>query len=36
MHDDPIVYTFRDWVSWVVGATILLIMLAASIGITLN
>ena len=36
MHDDPIVYTFRDWVSWVVGATILLIMLAASLGITLN
>jgi hypothetical protein len=36
MHDDPIVYTFRDWVSWVVGATILLIMLAASAGITLS
>ena len=36
MHDDPIVYAFRDWVSWVVGATILLIMFAAAVGITLN
>jgi 4-hydroxybenzoate polyprenyltransferase len=36
MHDDPIVYTFRDWVSWIVGATILLIMCAASAGITLS
>jgi 4-hydroxybenzoate polyprenyltransferase len=36
MHDDPIVYTFRDWVSWIVGATVLLIMFAASAGITFN
>jgi hypothetical protein len=36
MHDDPIVYTFRDRVSWMVGATILLIMFAASAGITFN
>jgi hypothetical protein len=36
MHDDPIVYTLRDWVSWVVAATIFLIMFAASIGIALD
>jgi 4-hydroxybenzoate polyprenyltransferase/phosphoserine phosphatase len=36
MHDDPIVYTLKDWVSWVVAATIFLIMFAASIGIALD
>jgi 4-hydroxybenzoate polyprenyltransferase len=36
MHDDPIVYTSSDWVSWLTGATIFLIMFAASAGITFN
>lgn len=29
MHDDPIIYSARDWVSWVAGACVLLLMLAA-------
>lgn len=30
MHDDPIVYAFRDWVSWLTGATAVAIILQAS------
>ena len=30
MHDDPIVYAARDWVSWLVASTALLMMLVAS------
>jgi len=34
MHDDPIVYAARDWVSWTVGATVLaLLFLAHSVAI---
>ncbi|HEU4549695.1 MAG TPA: UbiA family prenyltransferase [Rhizomicrobium sp.] len=29
MHDDPIVYSARDWVSWIVGASMLVILLMA-------
>jgi 4-hydroxybenzoate polyprenyltransferase len=32
MHDDPIVYAFRDWVSWVVAGSALAVMLLASWG----
>jgi 4-hydroxybenzoate polyprenyltransferase len=30
MHDDPIVYAFRDWVSWIAGAVAIVIVLQAS------
>ena len=30
MHDDPIVFTFRDWVSWIVGAAIITDIILAS------
>ncbi len=33
MHDDPIVYTVFDWVTWPVAATILGVMLFAQSGI---
>jgi 4-hydroxybenzoate polyprenyltransferase len=29
MHDDPIVYSGRDWVSWLVGASVMLLLLVA-------
>jgi hypothetical protein len=29
MHDDPIVYSARDWVSWLVGAALMLLLLLA-------
>jgi 4-hydroxybenzoate polyprenyltransferase len=29
MHDDPIVYSARDWVSWTVGASVMFILLLA-------
>jgi 4-hydroxybenzoate polyprenyltransferase len=29
MHDDPIVYSGRDWVSWVVGASVMLLLMIA-------
>jgi 4-hydroxybenzoate polyprenyltransferase/phosphoserine phosphatase len=29
MHDDPIVYAARDWVSWLVGATLVMILIGA-------
>jgi 4-hydroxybenzoate polyprenyltransferase len=29
MHDDPIIYSARDWVSWIVGASLMLILLLA-------
>jgi 4-hydroxybenzoate polyprenyltransferase len=29
MHDDPIIYSARDWVSWIVGAAVMLILLLA-------
>jgi 4-hydroxybenzoate polyprenyltransferase/phosphoserine phosphatase len=31
MHDDPINYAFRDWVSWLVAGSVLIIMLLASV-----
>jgi hypothetical protein len=31
MHDDPIVYAFRDWVSWIVGIAAVVIILLASL-----
>ena len=33
MHDDPIVYAYRDWVSWLVAAGVLVVMLVASSGV---
>ena len=30
MHDDPIVYAARDWVSWIVAASVLMLFAAAS------
>jgi 4-hydroxybenzoate polyprenyltransferase/phosphoserine phosphatase len=32
MHDDPIVYATRDWVSWIVAACIFAVVTAASVG----
>jgi 4-hydroxybenzoate polyprenyltransferase/phosphoserine phosphatase len=32
MHDDPLVYASRDWVSWLVGACVLAVLLAAASG----
>lgn len=32
MHDDPIVYTFRDWVSWLCGATLLVVVIVAYVS----
>jgi 4-hydroxybenzoate polyprenyltransferase len=29
MHDDPIVYSGRDWVSWLVGGSVMLLLLTA-------
>jgi 4-hydroxybenzoate polyprenyltransferase len=31
MHDDPIVFAMRDWVSWIVAASFLVVMIAASL-----
>jgi 4-hydroxybenzoate polyprenyltransferase/phosphoserine phosphatase len=33
MHDDPIVYATRDWVSWIVAACVFAVVTAASIGV---
>ncbi len=33
MHDDPIIYAARDWVSWVVGACTLGVLLGATSGV---
>jgi 4-hydroxybenzoate polyprenyltransferase/phosphoserine phosphatase len=33
MHDDPVVYATRDWVSWIVAACIFAVVTAASIGL---
>ena len=33
MHDDPIVYTARDWVSWIVVACVLVLLAASSYGL---
>ena len=33
MHDDPIVYAVKDWVTWLVGIFIIFILLAANIKI---
>jgi 4-hydroxybenzoate polyprenyltransferase len=35
MHDDPVVYATRDWVSWIVAACILAVVTAASLGLPL-
>lgn len=32
MHDDPIVYSVRDWVSWLVSGAAVVIMIAANHG----
>jgi hypothetical protein len=29
MHDDPILYSARDWVSWLAGAAVILLLLSA-------
>ncbi len=36
MHDDPIVYASRDWVSWIVAAATLAIFAAATVGVPLE
>ena len=33
MHDDPIVYAARDWVSWIVFACVVLVALAAQVPV---
>ena len=33
MHDDPIVFATRDWVSWIVAGSILALVAAATIGV---
>lgn len=33
MHDDPIVYTARDWVSWIVFGAVGIVMLAAGLAL---
>jgi 4-hydroxybenzoate polyprenyltransferase len=33
MHDDPIVYATKDWVSWLIGAAVILVLVAAKFGI---
>jgi 4-hydroxybenzoate polyprenyltransferase len=35
MHDDPVVYATRDWVSWIVAGCIFAVVMAASVGIPL-
>ena len=35
MHDDPIVYAFSDWVSWLVAASVAAMVLLASWGVSL-
>jgi 4-hydroxybenzoate polyprenyltransferase/phosphoserine phosphatase len=35
MHDDPIVYAIRDWVSWIVVGAIFMVVVAATIGLPL-
>jgi 4-hydroxybenzoate polyprenyltransferase/phosphoserine phosphatase len=35
MHDDPVVYATRDWVSWIVAACIFAVVMAASVGVPL-
>jgi 4-hydroxybenzoate polyprenyltransferase len=35
MHDDPVVYATRDWVSWIVAACICAVVTAASVGLPL-
>jgi hypothetical protein len=32
MHDDPIVYAARDWISWIVAACVLALFTGASYG----
>ncbi len=34
MHDDPIVYSIKDWVSWLVGACVLAVYAVATTGKT--
>lgn len=29
MHDDPIIYSAHDWVSWIVGGAVMLVLLLA-------
>jgi 4-hydroxybenzoate polyprenyltransferase len=36
MHDDPIVYAARDWVSWIVIGLVLLVVTGAALGMPLN
>ncbi|MFC7739069.1 UbiA family prenyltransferase [Roseomonas sp. GCM10028921] len=33
MHDDPIVYATKDWVSWFVGSTSILMLMSAKLGL---
>lgn len=35
MHDDPVVYATRDWVSWIVAACIFAVVTVANIGVPL-
>jgi hypothetical protein len=32
MHDDPIVFAMRDWVSWLVAISVLVVVAAAAYG----
>jgi hypothetical protein len=32
MHDDPIVFAMRDWVSWLVAISVLVVVAVAAYG----
>ena len=32
MHDDPIVYSMRDWVSWIIGGGVVAAFIVATTG----
>ncbi len=32
MHDDPIVYSMKDWVSWLIGGCVLAAFIVATAG----
>jgi len=32
MDDDPIVYSMRDWVSWIIGACVVAAFVVATTG----
>ena len=35
MHDDPIVYASKDWVSWIVAVCVVAVVILSSLGMRL-